>query len=643
MTTDIVLPGNSYASDIADSVNELLNNPKELYRGFQRTMDITHHVGHLLPMLFRFNGFPVTLERHFQLEPVFYHNRPRQVLLKCARQVGKSFQQALLVIMRALMIPNWNLLYVTPFYETVRRFSSLYVKGLIEDSPVKRLLQRKGASSQVLQRTFNNNSTLFFSFAFRDANRTRGINSNENFYDEIQLMSHDVLEILTQTMSGSMYGEYEMASGTPLSFQNIIEKRFKASTMSEWMIKCRSCGYENRSSIEFDLIKMIGPVHADIHAADENGPGMPGLVCARCSKSDPRGLKPLFPEDGRWFHRAPERRETFLGLHVPQPIMSWHAYSYDRWVKLNNRLAGDSEAEVYNEVLGESADSGFKPISETDIRRACVLGHNGHSISEAFAKRSNYQRLAMGIDWGGGGKSNVSRTKAAIIGLDRQGRTDVIYGLDLNLSHLPMEEVRMLVLIARHFNVDFIAHDAGGGVGATRESLMIQTGALSCPVLAMTYVGPMANAMIKYHEPDLDGASPYYTIDKSRSISFTCQAIQQGHVRFFDYDYKDENRPGLLIDFTALTSEVAPRVMGSDILIIGREDTMSDDFAHAVNLGACMLWGQNDCWPKIGRMKEFTSAQQLADLNPTSEGTKYTSRDIEEALRRVKRGNFADR
>jgi len=625
----------------AELLRKWSTNSREICQHVQNRMELTSNVSHLLPLLFRYNGRPVTLDRHFVLETAFYHNRPRRMILKCARQVGKSFQQALLVILRAMLIPNWNLLYITPLFEQVRRFSTLYIRGLIDESPVKRLLKRKGASSQVLQRTFGNNSTLFFNYAQRDANRTRGINSNENFYDEVQLMTRDVIEILQQTMGGSLEGEYESFAGTPLSFGNVIDEFYRDSTQSEWMVKCRSCGYENRAGVEFDLLKMIGPVYEDISPGENGKFGKPGLVCARCSKTDKgtRGIKPIFTEDGRWFHRVPERRDMFLGLHIPQPIMPWHAYSRDRWTKLNNRLAHGSEGEVFNEILGESADTSFKPISINDLKRAAVLGFSGHDVHAAKAFARKYQRLAMGIDWGGGGTDGLSRTKAAIMGF-KDGKTDVLYGIDMNFSHRAFEEVKILLMIASMFGVELIAADAGG-IGATRTDMLWQTGVLQAELWPMTYVGAIKNAIIRRHD-ESNGENPaYYTIDKSHSIQFTCQAIKQGHLRFFDYDFHGKDNPGLMHDFLALTSEVAHRVMGSDVLIIDREQGKSDDFAHAVNLGCCAGWSFYDAWPQVSKWNEYASLNELANMSDAIGGAEVTPAEVEAALRLVKTQSFS--
>jgi hypothetical protein len=617
-------------------------NNRILLKHIEQALSSTGNIACVLPLLFRAKGAPVTLDRHFPFEICFYHNRPRRVIKRCGRQVGKSFQNGLELLIRAILLSDWNILYVTPLFEQVRRFSTQYVGPFIEESPARRLMLLKGASNQVLQRTLGTRSTIFFSYAQRDANRARGINCNEVMYDEIQLFNPDVIPVLQQTMGGSDYGEYETFAGTPLSFSNIIERLFDQSTMSEWMIKCRSCGFENIAAYNKHLMQMIGPAHDGIGPGGVDKDGHPlgrvsGLVCSRCSKSgnSNRNLKPLFPEDGRWIHRHPERRMDFLGIHVPQPIMPNHAYSFNRWVKLQNRLAAGNDFEIFNEILGEACDSSFKPISEQELRAASCLPHK-NTVEDALRVRQRYTRVAMGIDWGGGGKTNVSRTKAAIVGLTPTGLSHVIYGVDLNFCHKPFEEVKFLMILAMKFGVEYIAHDVGGGVGSTRETLMYQTGSLNANLVPMSYIGPMSKSLIRYCPPSVDGEIGYWTVDKARSLTYLCQAIKQGHVQFFQYDYVSPEQPGVIHDFTALISEIQHSPRSSDILLVDREDGTSDDFAHAVNFGLLALWSQHDAFPKLNMQMATASVQELANtVNMVRDADTYSADDIETMLRQL--------
>lgn len=590
-----------------DILSKWSNNHRLLYKQIQDEVDRTGNIKCLLPLLFRFNGKPVTLDNHFMFEINFYLRRPRRVIKKCGRQVGKSFQNALELILRGITIPNWNILYLTPLQEQAQRFSQQYVAALIEESPARRLMTLKGASSRVFQRTLGNRSELFFSYAQRDANRARGINANEVGYDEMQLMQRDVIPVLQQVMGASPYGEYETMAGTPLSYGNILNEYWHKSTMSEWMIPCRHCGHNNIATVDADLIKMIGPVNDDIAPGytDADGryhTGTPGLVCAKCSPHNSvKNLKHIYTEDGRWYHRDPAKRDDFLGIHVPQPITTIHSYSRDRWIKLNNRLEAGNAGEIYNEILGEACDAGFKPITESDLKRAACLSHKNdvNNMSDAYTASRRYDRLAMGIDWGGGGLDGISRTKAAIVGLTSTGKTDVIFGIDLAMSHRPQSEVNVLMALAEKFGCQIIAHDVGGGVGSTRESMMYQTGSLSSRIWPICYTGPMTSTMLNLRQGNRPNETPTWVLDKSKSLTYHCQAIKQGHIRFFQYDYISSDRPGLLHDYLSLITDISHNPNTSDRLVVDREDGLSDDFVHACNFACIALWSTHKAYPKL--------------------------------------------
>ena len=143
-----------------------------------------HNLGPLLPMLLNLKGHPYTLEDHFPFEPFFNTYMAQNIVLKCGRQVSKSTSLAAQGVVTAGTIPFFNTLYVTPLYEMIRRFSNNYVRGFIDQSPVKNLWCSSSTSSNVLQRSFTNNSNMFFSFAFLDADRTRGLNCDKIGFDE---------------------------------------------------------------------------------------------------------------------------------------------------------------------------------------------------------------------------------------------------------------------------------------------------------------------------------------------------------------------------------------------------------------------------------------------------------------------------
>lgn len=591
----------------------------ELQRLIEKSVTETGSLVPVLPLIFHYQGEPINLEAHYHFEPLFDVVRPRRLLLRCGRQLGKSFQNALSVITRSITRPYWSILYVTPLFEQVRRFSTLYVKRLIDESPAKRLMIGKGDVNQVLQRTFGTQSTIFMGYAQRTADRIRGISAKETFHDEFQLFFEEVLPVIKQVMGGSKFGEYESFAGTPLSYQNILERTWRKTSMSEWMIRCRRCRYDNVAAVEYDLLGMIGPSTSDI------GPGRPGTVCRRC-----RG--PIYPEDGVWWHREPSKWTSFRGLHLPQVVMPWHVYDASRWRELHNTLARNNETEIYNEILGEACDSGFRVLTQQQLEAACHVGHK-NTLQNAYAVRGRYSRLAIGVDWGGGGVSRLSRTKAAVIGMLPTGKTHVIYGIDMNAQFDPVKEARALLLLANNLGCEIFAHDASGGLGNVSENILESLGILRSELWPMTYIGATTTNRYVTTHIDSETGKTYFTVDRSRTLQYLFECIKQGKLQFFDYDYVNDDNPGLMHDFMSISAELARTSMGRDVLNFVRDENMSDDFVHAVNFGCCALWGKYDAWPRIN-MKQTNSMQEMSDW-ANGNGVSYDVAQIEAALKEV--------
>jgi hypothetical protein len=90
-------------------------------------------------------------------------------------------------------------------------------------------------------------------------------------------------------------------------------------------------------------------------------------------------------------------------------------------------------------------------------------------------------------------------------------------------------------------------------------------------------------------------------------------------IRFFKYDYKSTDDPGLIHDFLALTEQKTETRVGSDMYTITRNPHLSDDFAQAVNIGACGLWYTTNSWPNFNMPSKFVMSDEMEkSLNPTA-------------------------
>ena len=556
----------------------------------------------LLPLCLTLDGKPYTLQNHFPFSPVFKTRMPRNLVLKCGRQVSKSTSLASHGVLLANCIPYFRQLYVMPLYEQIRRFSNNYVRPFIDRSPVRSLWSGTSTENSVLQRSFKNLSVMLFSFALLDADRVRGISCDSISFDEVQDLDPDHLPIIKETISHSKYA-LQKFTGTPKTLDNPLEALWRRSSQAEWIIPCRRCGAWNIPALEFHLEAMLGPPHDDISEK------CPATVCHRCQK-------PVFPREGHWVHRYPERRWDMAGYHVPQVIMPLHYARPDKWRELRAKQAGwgnTSQATFFNEVLGESVDAGQKLITETELRAAALLPWKNEPDNpdpQLRARLPQYKTRVLAVDWGGGGEAGVSFTTLALLGFTPSGQIEVVWGKRLVLSQEHLREAREIMHWIRKFGVDVLVHDYTGA-GVVRETVLVQAGFTLDRVMPIQYVRAAASNLMRYVPPTLLHNRGHYRLDKTRSLLYTCQGLKLQLIRTFEYDYQNDDSPGLLADFLALVEEKTESRTAGDIYTITRNPMLSDDFAQAVNIGCAALWHINDAWPN------YAEAAAIGRISPS--------------------------
>lgn len=567
----------------------------------------------VLPLLLSIRGKPYHLHDHFCFAPFFRTRMPQMTLLKTGRQVSKSTSLASQGVLFSNCIPYFSTLYLTPLFEMIRRFSQNYVAPFIETSPVGKLFSGQSTINNVLQRSFKNRSQMIFSFAYLDAERTRGISADKNVIDEIQDMDISFLPVIHETVSASPWKLLQYA-GTPKTLDNTIERLWSDSSMAEWMIKCPhgGCGHWNIPALEYDLLKMIGPVHPDI------GEKCPAVLCAKCQKPvNPR--PPYQGGTGRWVHRNKDKRWSFAGYHVPQMIMPMHYADPEAWAKLVDKSQGKGNVPInvfYNEVCGESWDSGSKLVTVTDLKKAACLPWE-RTVDQARDHQDGYLHKFCSVDWGGGGvskgKSDLalqSYTSIAVVGLCPDGRVDVIYGYRSMNPHDHVREAKLILGIMNTFKCSHLIHDYTGA-GTVRETLMVQAGLDPNNILPVAYTGPAKGAIIQYKPATEQHPRHHYAMDRNRALNYACQFIKSNVIRFFKYDYKGSEDIGLLHDFLNLIEDKGESGGGRDSYKILRDPAGPDDFAQAVTMGTMMLFQMRGRWPDLSAYEEIEIGEDV--------------------------------
>jgi hypothetical protein len=284
--------------------------------------------------------------------------------------------------------------------------------------------------------------------------------------------------------------------------------------------------------------------------------------------------------------------------------MPLHCCRPDKWAELLAKRETTAPHIFYNEVLGESVDVGQKIVSETELRNASILdweNNENNPDPKIMENLRHYRQRILAVDWGGGGEAGVSFTSIAVLGL-RPGdnKIDVLWGKRLKTPNDHMREAREVIHWVRQFGVDIIAHDYTGA-GIVRETILVQAGFPAERIMPVQYVRAASRNLITSVAPTPLHQRQHYRLDKTRSLLYTCQAIKLGLLRFFKYDYKDQDNPGLIADFLALVEEKTESRLAGDIYTITRNPMFSDDFAQAVNIGASAMWHSNNIWPDFAR------------------------------------------
>jgi hypothetical protein len=598
----LVLPGQDQAP--ADRLSDYLDS----LRG-------SPNISPLLPMMFSLRGKPFTLADHFHFEPMYSTDLPSRTVWKTGRQVSKSTSAAILCISMAGTIPFFNQLYITPLFETTRRFSSTYVQPFIEQSPIRGMLVDGNCTKSVLQRSFKNSSIIFFSYALNDATRLRGYNVDKIWTDEAQDVDPAIMDIALQCSSGSKY-DIAAYTGTSKTTDTLLEAHWLKSSQAEWHIWCQACGYENIPSIGYDLNKMVGPQFPGREISEEK----PGVVCAKCDK-------PIYPRTGRWVHHNPgtDNRIICPGYHVPQIILPLHYADPAKWRTILNRREGATHA-FYNEVCGESYDIGAKLISKTELIEACKAGGWDNSIHSMQSRKDGYYtEKIIAVDWGGGGETEISRTVMVAMGMRPDMTIDVLHAYRFLTANDYPHEVSGIFSLMRRFGATHVVHDFGGQ-GAVREHIMVTAGLPLWQIVPISYVGTLNAGMMRNvpENPDT-GTRSYYQLHKSRAFLQTCELIRRKKIRFFKYDYRDADQPGLINNFLSLIEHTIEGASGRSTYSIRRSATGDpDDFANAVNIGACSLFQMRGKWPDLADLSKMkVDPAMLARIDKDAEDGIY--------------------
>lgn len=429
--------------------------------------------------------------------------------------------------------------------------------------------------------------------------------------DELQDFDMTVLPVIQSCLDASPF-KLERYSGTPKTFDNPIALYWNDSSQGIWHIPCQEtgCKHVNICCVNGgDILNMIGD-----NTRRRDG-SVRTLICSKCGG-------PLDSRLGFYVHSFADRRLTFAGRHMPQIVFPMHYGSALAWDKVLDVARNKPKYIFFNEVLGESYDTGQKLITIKDLSDAA----RGRFIKPSEIKQSDYVQTALGVDWGGKGKEKVSdadefisNTCLALVGVTADSRIHVTWGYQTPYTADHYMEAQMVREAAMTAGVTWVAHDYGGA-GDVRESILVKVGWPVQRLAPMNYVtaAPDRN-IVTPNAGSNDGSRLYWGLDKGRSLLLLCELIRAGWVTFAPYEGLMKS---LMDDFLNIFEERSENPRGRGLRLVRKVSRQHDDFVHAVNFAVMTLYYSTQLWPNVADAWMTLNASDLVSSDGTAEGSR---------------------
>jgi len=504
-----------------------------------------------------------SLELYKPLEIFFKLRIPPHRTVKKGRQIAASTTQAAQTVLLASAIPGLRMIYVAPEAAHAEYWSRERLSPILTNSPFIRKSMCPGPSDSVnnlMYKKFANGSSVSVSYYLNNIDRLRGMTGDFMILDEAQLADPAEIQDALSCLSNSVYGVLQ-TTGTPTTTTSFLQERWELSSQAEWGVKCHSCGYWNIPSVEQDLLKMIT--------------SMKGPVCAKCGAL-------VNPDDKscHWIHAFPDRRRRHEGYHAPQIIFpKFFAYRH-KWEEFQEQRKHMPEYKFYNECLGEPKEAGATRLSVADLKACCTLppldSSDGFPGSEAIRRSRNYQRVILGIDWGGKGEARAtSRTVVAAVGKNPGQPAECFWAHIFSITDDMGIELKVINHAYKVFRCAALGHDFRMGPEYEWALRMHARDIPGDKIYGIAYGLHPGRSLMYWQE----GERGYYALDKTRSLLVLIDAIKGQRIRFPAW----ESCQHILQDLISLRDEYSTSRTGSGTLLITRTPNQPDDFAHALN------------------------------------------------------------
>lgn len=439
-------------------------------------------------------GQPFSLEYYPFLYQI-YDTMANDIVLKFSRQTSKSSTLANLMVINSATIPHFQSLYISPTVDQTKVFSHDRINPVIETSPIiKDYYMNSSLVQNVFMKQFLNGSRMYLRYALLSADRIRGYSADMNMFDECQDLRADIIPVISETMSRSMYKK-SLYAGTPKRTQGTLADIWNSSTMNEWAVKCQFCNHWN----------ILG----------EDNIGLDAPICSKASCG-----RNLDPRSGQWVStydqtRPTPTREGYRVCILHFANAPWVDWKRDVIAKYENT----KKAYFYNEVLALEYDEGASPLTMQDIVGACDP-EKEMSLEMTPLERS--YPCVIGIDYG-----PINSEESHTIITVMQQRNDIMHvlyakrfvGKEADYHYIHNEIPKLM----QHFKAQHLAADYGMGEASNSE---IRSKVGFQKVIAFQHM-PAQKEKVRWN-PKM----PAYTLNRNQVLGEFFAKVKKGKLMF---------------------------------------------------------------------------------------------------------------
>jgi len=488
------------------------------------------------PLTLRGNGwkFIADIYRYIMSKALSPEGKP--IVIVKGRQVGATTMASALELNMVAggmfgqgNLPPIRVMHAFPQLELMHGFSKDKLEKMIRESTMiqdpedpKRIRPfietqkdaSREASDSLTYKQFKHGNTLWCDSIGNEGSRVRGRTIDAIFFDEVQMMTKQAIEIatkcLTRAQHGPQPGGVQVYFGTPEHKNSYFYEMWENSDQRRFYLGCAECQrYFLLYTPGSDLWEKEIWLYENI------------VRCPNCGCEQDK-IQAL--ERGKWLSTPGKENAPFVGFHFNQFFIP--EFTKEIILKespIHNPMK--REVDWNNEVLGEFHSGTGLPITREEIYKTC---RDPMRLMSKQITRDQKKMVYMGIDWGGkpdldGGASTRGQSFSCVVVLsvEHDGRMVIEFAQKMKKLDLK-SKIQFVEEMYRLYNIRLCAADIGYAedISGELKSLLgdrFKTVRNSSQVLTGT----------KYREDELE-----IVIDKDKWIGDMFSLLRRGSVRF---------------------------------------------------------------------------------------------------------------